>query len=76
MKKYIREMLDDLQKKDSRDFIPNIPQSPADGKTINLDAPRDPVIEEDLSNQELSSDPEERVEQLDYQAQQEEERLG
>ena len=52
MKKYIREILDDLNKK--RNPPPAVPQ--------------------DLDNQELSKDPEQRVRQLDYQAQQDEER--
>jgi hypothetical protein len=60
MKKYIREMLDDLTKKrDEKDPLPPI------------------VIQEvpqDLENQDLSSDPAERVRQLDQQAQDEEER--
>jgi len=52
MKKYIREILDDLNKKRN-------PQPP---------------VAEDLNNQELSKDPEQRVRQLDYQAQKDEER--
>jgi len=52
MKKYIREMLDDLRRKNT----------PA------------PVVAQDLENQELSKDPEQRVRQLDFQAQQAEER--
>jgi hypothetical protein len=50
MKKYIREMLDDLKRK------------------------KNPVVPQDLENQELSKDPAERVKQLDFQAQQSEER--
>ncbi len=52
MKKYIREMLDDLRGKKN----PN------------------PVVPADLENQELSKDPLQRVRQLDFQAQQSEER--
>jgi hypothetical protein len=75
MKKYIRAMLDDLQqKKSERDFIPPVPAAPTDGKTVYLGTPPQPPVAEDLDNQELSCDPEERVEQLDYQAQQDEER--
>jgi hypothetical protein len=33
-----------------------------------------PVVPEDLNNQELSNDPAEKVKQLDYQAQKSEER--
>jgi hypothetical protein len=50
MKKYIREILNDLIPKKS------------------------PTVPEDLSNQELSNDPAQRVRQLDFQAQQDEER--
>lgn len=75
MKKYIREILDDLQpKKDGRDFIPPVAPSPTDGKTAYLNPPPEPPLPEDLNNQELSADPEERLEQLDYQAQENEER--
>src|SRR5579863_706203 len=52
MKKYIRNLLDDLKKKQ----------------------PPPPVVPQDLENQELSNDPAERVKQLDYQAQEDEER--
>jgi hypothetical protein len=54
MKKYIRDLLDDLIKK----------QYP----------PPAPVVPGDLNNQELSKNPEARVRQLDYQAQEDEER--
>jgi hypothetical protein len=54
MKKYIRELLKDLTKKQD-------PPSPAP-------APQD------LNNQILSDNPEQRVRQLDYQAQEDEER--
>ena len=56
MKKYIREMLDDLRKEH-------------EAKTVKLDAPPAPALPEDLENQELSADPVERVRQLDQQAQ-------
>jgi len=54
MKKYIRDLLDDLIKKQ--------------------DPPPAPVVPADLNNQELSKNPEERVRQLDQQAQEDEER--
>jgi hypothetical protein len=54
MKTYIRNLLDDLKKK----------QQP----------PLPPTVPEDLENQELSSDPAQKVRQLDFQAQQAEER--
>jgi hypothetical protein len=54
MKKYIRNMLDDLKKKrDRKDPLPV-------------------VVPQDLENQDLSSNPEERVRQLDQQAQDDE----
>jgi hypothetical protein len=54
MKKYIRELLNDLTKKQ--------------------DPPPPPAVPEDLNNQELSKNPEQRVRQLDFQAQEDEER--
>ena len=74
MKQYIRDIMDDLNKAENKDFIPVLPQTPTGGKTIYLDPPKLEPLPEDLSNQDLSSDPQERVEQLDYQAQQNEER--
>jgi hypothetical protein len=60
MKKHIREMIDDLkQPKANKDFIP-----PAS----NLTPPPAPVVPDDLSNQVLSKNAEEKVKQLDYQA--------
>jgi len=60
MKKYIRNMLEDLKKKrDEKEPVPAVvPQG----------------VPQDLENQDLSSDPAERVKQLDFQAQQDEER--
>jgi len=43
-------------------------------KTVNMDVPPAPVVPRDLENQELSQNPEERVRQLDQQAQDAEER--
>ena len=54
MKKYVRDVLDDLKSKG--------------GKKQNAVAPQD------LDNQTLSKDPKQRVRQLDYQAQKNEER--
>jgi len=54
MKKYIREMLDDIRKQ--------------------YDPAASAPVPEDLNNQELSSDPDQRVRQLDFQAQEAEER--
>lgn len=52
MKKYIRDLLSDLKKKQ--------------------DPPPEKPVPEDLNNQELSKDPDQRVRQLDYQAQEDE----
>lgn len=61
MKKYIREMLDDLRRRN------------APAPVVNLETPPGPVVPEDLGNQELSEDPLERIRQLDFQAQESEE---
>ena len=61
MKKYIREVLDELNRKGSRRGAPPQATTPA-------------TTPDDLNNQELSSDPAERVKQLDFQAQENEER--
>lgn len=74
MKQYIRDIIDDLKKAGEEDFMPAIPQTPAGGKTVYLDPPPVAPTPEDLDNQSLSSDNEERVKQLDYQAQKDEER--
>jgi hypothetical protein len=63
MKKYIRDMIDDLQRKKDKDFIPTIPPSATTPQK---------ALPGDLENQELSKDPLERVRQLDFQAQQSE----
>ena len=60
MKKHIRELLDDLNKRQP--------------KTVDLDIPPAPPVPEDLNNQILSKNQEERVRQLDFQAQEDEER--
>jgi hypothetical protein len=58
MKKYIRNMLEDLKKKhDEKDPLPPVVSQ---------------VVPQDLENQDLSSNPEERVRQLDQQAQDDE----
>jgi hypothetical protein len=62
MKKYIREMLEDLRKKQNK-------KAPV----INLTVPPKPPLPRDLENQILSKNHEERVRQLDFQGQQSEE---
>jgi hypothetical protein len=74
MKKYIRDIIDDLNKPGNKDFVPVLPQAPTGGKTVYLDPPKLEPDPQDLDNQDLSADPQQRVEQLDYQAQQNEER--
>ena len=64
MKKYVRSVLDDLKtkagkKKNSMVLTPAVPT---------------PVVPQDLNNQTLSKDPQQKVRQLDYQAQKDEER--
>jgi hypothetical protein len=73
MKKYIREMIEDLKRpKGSNDFIPPVPKGAKEDPVVELTPPPEPSIVEDLSNQELSKNAEEKVKQLDYQAQQSE----
>ena len=72
MKKYIREMLDDLRKK-HKDYVPPVTKPPADAPTGNLNANPQAPLPADLENQILSKNPQERVRQLDFQAQQSEE---
>ena len=54
MKKYVREVLDDLK--------------------LTSRKKENPVAPQDLENQVLSKDPAQRVRQLEYQAQKDEER--
>jgi hypothetical protein len=68
MKKHIREMLNDLRSSKSKDYIPPVPEGSAKESVKDLTPPPLPVMATDLSNQELSTDPAERVKQLDYQA--------
>jgi hypothetical protein len=59
MKKYVRAVLDDLKSKSGKKQNPVVPT---------------PVVPQDLNNQTLSKDPKQKVRQLDYQAQKDEER--
>lgn len=68
MKKYIREMIDDLKSSKGKDFIPPVPKGAASESVADLTPPPAAVAPQDLSNQELSKNAEERVKQLDYQA--------
>jgi hypothetical protein len=63
MKKYIREMIDDLKHSKVKGFVPAAPKAKKAAET---------ALPDDLSNQVLSKNAEEKVKQLDYQAQQSE----
>ena len=62
MKKYIREMIDDLKHSKSKGLVPAVVGKKSAEK----------ALPDDLSNQVLSTNAEERVKQLDFQAQQSE----
>ena len=72
MKKYIREMIEDLKGSKTKDFAPAAPKGSKEDPVVSLTPPAEPVVPEDLSNQVLSKNAEEKVKQLDYQAQQSE----
>jgi len=59
MKKYVRAVLDDLKSKAGKKQNPVVPS---------------PIVPQDLASQTLSKDPQQKVRQLDYQAQKDEER--
>jgi hypothetical protein len=68
MKKYIREMISDLRTSRKKDFIPSLPKDATKESVKDLTPPPAPVVPNDLSNQILSKNNEEKVKQLDYQA--------
>ncbi|MGD1095898.1 MAG: hypothetical protein ABSB35_28385 [Bryobacteraceae bacterium] len=72
MKKYIRDMIDDLQRKKDKDFVPTIPPPSTGPATTDLGPTPEATLPDDLDNQELSKNPLERVRQLDFQAQESE----
>jgi hypothetical protein len=74
MRKYVREMLQDLIGKKDKSYIPPIPKASGDPATADLNAPPQPSLPGDLSNQVLSKNRLQRTKQLDYQAQKDEER--
>ena len=74
MKKYIREMINDLKQGKQKNFIPPVPKGAVKASVNDLTPPPVSVVPEDLANQVLSKDAEERVKQLDYQAFQSERR--
>jgi hypothetical protein len=61
MKKYIRDMIDDLK-------IPAVPKDAAKESVKDLTPPPEKVDPLDLSDQVLSDNSAEKVKQLDYQA--------
>lgn len=73
MKKYIREMIDDLRKKHNKDYIPPIPKPSDKPHSADLNPPPERPLPDDLENQIFSKNPEERLRQFDFQAQQESE---
>jgi hypothetical protein len=69
MKKHIREMIDDLKRpKANKDFVPPVPKSGKENPMVDLTPPPAAPVPDDLSNQVLSKNAEEKVKQLDYQA--------
>jgi hypothetical protein len=74
MRKYVREMLQDLIGKKDKSYIPPIPKVSGDPATVDLNAPAQPALPGDLNNQDLSKNRLQRTKQLDYQAQKNEER--
>ncbi|HTS74832.1 MAG TPA: hypothetical protein VMG40_01440 [Bryobacteraceae bacterium] len=73
MRKYIREMIDDIRRKHPKDFTPPIPKPSAPTAEENLMPAPVPTTPSDLENQVLSKNNLERVRQLDFQAQEQEE---
>ena len=68
MKKFIRDIMEDLKHSGTKDFVPEPPAAPTDGKTTDLTPPPAETTPQDLDNQVLSEDNAELVKQLDYQA--------
>jgi hypothetical protein len=79
MKKHIRAMIDDLHRKGNKGFVPAIPSPSTSGPKTSQSAsipnqsPQGP-LPDDLENQEVSKDAAEQTRQLDFQAQENEER--
>jgi len=74
MKKYIREILDDLGRKRKKDFIPPSPKPCNDAVVKDLNPPAERALPNDPDNQDFSRNHAEEVRQLDFQAQENEER--
>lgn len=73
MRKYVREMIDDIRRKNSKDYIPPVPKGAATEPVKDLTPPPAPTTPDDLENQVLSGNKLEQVKQLDFQAQEQEE---
>ena len=67
MKKYIREMIDDLKQSRKRILFRRCRRIATENPVVDLTPPPAPVVPDDLSNQVLSKNAEE-MKQLDYQA--------
>lgn len=68
MKKHIREMIEDLKHPKEKDYVPPVPKVGKENPMVDLTPPPEAPVPDDLSNQVLSKNAEERVKQLDYQA--------
>jgi len=68
MKKHIREMIDDLKHAKAKDFVPPAPKGRKEDPMAAMTPPPEAALPDDLSNQVLSKNAEEKVRQLDYQA--------
>ena len=73
MKKHIQAMLSGLRKT-RKDYTPPVSAPSTKAPVLNQDPSAPSSDPNDLSNQNLSDDPSERVRQLDYQAQRLEEK--
>ena len=73
MRKYIREMIDDIRRKHHKDYVPPIPKASGKETEKDLMPPPVPTTPNDLENQILSKNKLEEVKQLDFQAQETEE---
>jgi hypothetical protein len=74
VKKYIREIMNDLRGRNRNARIPAVRKPLGGEQTADVDRSPQGVVPEDLNNQVLSSDPVQRAKQLDFQAQKSEER--
>jgi hypothetical protein len=66
-------MINDIRRKNTKEFIPPIPAPSPKSKTSALTPPPAPAVPDDLENQILSDNALERLRQLDFRAQETEE---